>query len=160
MLLQRAGPQSQNVPGPIGPQNFVQGQTGQSFGGWTPTGTTNLGINTTPGQIWGAPQQTALRSRLARVAGMAMPYVGGGQRAGTETNRAFNELLRGMTGRVSTNVGRQGARAEGTFRLAALRDAIANALSAARFGVQQYGSQLTGQAQEQQLLNRMLGALT
>lgn len=120
-----------------------------------------LGINTSPGQIWNAQDAQDARSRLGSVVNATVPHLAGSGdgpvRAGLQNT--FSDLLRGAAAKTYGGLERAGTQADASQTLAAnmTNSQLQNVLW--RLMGQMYAVNLGGDAQDNLLRSRALSAL-
>ena len=120
-----------------------------------------LGINTSPGQIWNAQDAQDARSRLGSVVNATVPHLAGSGdgpvRAGLQNT--FSDLLRGAAARTYGGLERAGTQADASQTLNAnmTNSQLQNVLW--RLMGQMYATNLGGDAQDNLLRSRALTAL-
>ncbi len=124
-------------------------------------GAGDLGINTSPGQIWNAQDAQDARSRLGSVVNATVPHLAGSGdgpvRAGLQNT--FSDLLRGAAAKTYGGLERAGTQADASQTLNAnmTSSQLQNVLW--RLMGQMYATNLGGDAQDNLLRSRALSAL-
>ncbi len=120
-----------------------------------------LGINTSPGQIWNAQDAQDARSRLGSVVNATVPHLAGSGdgpiRSGLQNT--FSDLLRGAAAKTFGGLERAGTQADASQTLNAnmTNSQLQNVLW--RLMGQMYATNLGGDAQDNLLRSRALSAL-
>ena len=136
------------------------------FGSATPPGadgggTGEIGINTSPGQIWNAQNAQDARSRLGSVVNSTVPHLAGSGDGPVQSGlqNTFSDLLRGSAAKTYGGLERAGTQADASHTLNAnmTNSQLQNVLW--RLMGQMYATNLGGDAQNNLLRSRALSAL-